>query len=97
MDTKLNQYQPNVVFHPGITLKEKLEEMKMSNKDFALRTGKPEKTIIAVLKGESSLPADMAILFEKVTHIPVSFWINKQTNYNEYVARKSHEQDKIRP
>jgi HTH-type transcriptional regulator / antitoxin HigA len=93
MNTKLNQYQPDVVFHPGVTLKEKLEEMRMSNKEFALRTGKPEKTIIAVLKGESSLTADMAILFEKVTHIPASFWINKQSRYSEYVARKNHEQD----
>lgn len=93
MGTILNQYQPDVVFHPGVTLKEKMDEMKMSNKEFALRTGKPEKTIIAVLKGESSLTPEMAILFEKVTHIPASFWINKQARYSEYVARKKHEQD----
>lgn len=87
-----NQYLPDVVFHPAITLNEKLEEMGMSRKEFALRTGKPEKTIIAVLKEESSLTPEMAILFEKVTQIPAQFWINKQARYNEYVARKKHEQ-----
>lgn len=90
--TLTNQYVPNIVFHPATTLNEKLEEMGMSRKEFALRTGKPEKTIIAVLKEESSLTPEMAILFENVTQIPAQFWINKQARYNEYVARKKHKE-----
>ena len=50
--TLANQYTPDIVFHPATTLNEKLEEMGMSRKEFALRTGKPEKTILAVLKEE---------------------------------------------
>ncbi|MCW0484562.1 ImmA/IrrE family metallo-endopeptidase [Gaoshiqia sediminis] len=88
----LNQYQPNLVFHPGATLGEKLEEMGMSVKEFALRTGKPEKTIFAILKEESSITPEMAVQFENVTRIPASFWINKQARYNEYVARLKQEQ-----
>jgi len=90
--TLVNQYKPDVVFHPATTLNEKLEEMGMTRKEFALRTGKPEKTIIAVLKEESSLTPEMAILFENVTQIPAQFWINKQARYNEYIARKKHEE-----
>lgn len=90
--TLSNQYSPDLVFHPATTLNEKLEEMGMSIKEFALRTGKPEKTIIAVLKEESSLTPEMAILFEKVTQIPAQFWINKQARYNEYIARKKHDE-----
>jgi HTH-type transcriptional regulator/antitoxin HigA len=90
--TLTNQYSPDIVFHPATTLSEKLEEMGMSRKEFALRTGKPEKTIIAVLKEESSLTPEMAILFEKVTQLPAQFWINKQARYNEYIARKKHEE-----
>nr|WP_321453840.1 ImmA/IrrE family metallo-endopeptidase [uncultured Carboxylicivirga sp.] len=90
--TLANQYSPDIVFHPATTLNEKLEEMGMSRKEFALRTGKPEKTIIAVLKEESSLTPEMAILFENVTQIPAQFWINKQARYNEYIARKKHEE-----
>jgi len=86
--TLTNQYSPDTVFHPATTLKEKLEEMGMSKKEFALRTGKPEKTIIAVLKEESSITPEMAILFENVTQIPAQFWLNKQARYNEYIARK---------
>lgn len=85
-----NQYIPTVVFHPAETLREKLEEMGMGIKEFALRTGKPEKTIIAVLNEDSSLTPEMAVLFENVTKIPAEFWINKQARYNEFIARKRH-------
>ncbi len=84
---KLNEYYPDEVLHPSVTLNEKLEEMGMSRKEFALRTGKPEKTIVAVLQGTSSITPEMAILFENVTKIPAHFWINKQARYNEYKAR----------
>ena len=51
--TTNNEYNPQTVLHPCFTLNEKLEEMGMSRKEFAVRTGKPEKTIVAILKGES--------------------------------------------
>jgi plasmid maintenance system antidote protein VapI len=89
----INEYYPKEVLHPSETLIEKLKEMGMSNKEFALRTGKPEKTIVAVLKGESSVTPEMAILFENTTKIPASFWINKQARYNEYRARLKRSED----
>lgn len=83
-----NQYFPQTRPHPGETLEEKLEEMEMGPKEFALRTGKPEKTIIAVLKGESSITPDMAVQFENVTRIPAHFWMNHQRSYDEFIARE---------
>ena len=86
--TVKNQFFPDMVFPPGETLEEKLEEMGMSKKEFAIRTGKPEKTIIAIIKGESSITKNMAIKFENVTKIPAHFWINKQNGYDEFIARE---------
>jgi hypothetical protein len=34
------RYFPQIVFHPGETLSEKLDEMNMGPKKFAVRTGK---------------------------------------------------------
>ncbi|MFZ4415004.1 MAG: HigA family addiction module antitoxin [Bacteroidales bacterium] len=84
---KQNQFFPQSIPHPGSTLVEKLEEMGMGPKEFALRTEKPEKTITAILKGESSITADMAVQFENVTKIPAHFWMNYQRSYDEYMAR----------
>lgn len=80
-----------IVFHPGKTLSEKLSEMGMSIKEFAVRTSKPEKTIIAVIGGKSSITTEMAVSFENVTQIPASFWLRKQQSYDEYVERKKRE------
>lgn len=77
--------------HPGTTLSEKLDEMGMSIKEFAVRTSKPEKTIFSVINGKSSITPDMAIAFENVTKIPAHFWLNRQRIYDERVARERHE------
>ena len=80
-----------IVFHPGRTLSEKLSEMGMSIKEFAIRTSKPEKTINAVISGKSSITTEMAVAFENVTKIPASFWIKKQQAYIEYLVREEKE------
>jgi addiction module HigA family antidote len=85
-----NQYHPQSRPHPGESLAEKLDEMEMGVNEFALRTCKPEKTIIAVLKGKSSITPDMAVAFERVTSIPVSFWLNHQQVYDEFIARNKY-------
>lgn len=87
MTTTRNQYHPQIAFHPGETLAEKLEELGMGPKEFALRAGKPEKTVIAVLKGKSSITPEMAVQFEHVLKIPAHFWLNMQRSYDEYLAR----------
>ena len=80
-----------VVYHPGETLDEKLQEMGMGVKEFATRVSKPEKTIIAVLKGKSSITPDMAVAFEMVTKIPAHMWLRHQKSYDEFIARKKRE------
>lgn len=86
--TTVNEFYTDIAFHPGETLVEKLEELKMGPKEFAVRTGKPEKTIIAILKGDSSITPEMAVLFESVLRIPANFWIKRQFSFDEYKARE---------
>lgn len=88
MASKQNQYRPQIVFHPGDTLAEKMQELGMGPKEFAVRTGKPEKTIIAILKNKSSITPEMAVQFEHVLKIPAHFWLNMQRNYDEFLARE---------
>lgn len=87
-----NTYHPQTVPHPKCFLEESLEEREMGAKEFAIRTGKPEKTITAILKGESSITADMAIQFEKVLQIPAHFWMKSQSLYDENQARNKFQQ-----
>jgi len=86
----INEYYPQRVTHPSEILSESLEERNIGAKELAIKTGKPEKTISAVLNGDSSITAEMAVLFEKVLKIPVHFWLEAQRNYDEYKARKDY-------
>jgi HTH-type transcriptional regulator/antitoxin HigA len=83
------ELQLQEAFHPGITLAEKLHELGMGPKEFAIRTGKPEKTIIAVLKGKSSITPQMAVLFEMATCISANYWLNAQRTYDNYLAQQN--------
>lgn len=83
----INEFRPTTVFHPGLTIGEKLEELCMGPKEFAIRTGKPEKTIIAILNGHSSITPEMAVQFEYVLKVPAHYWLNLQRHYDEFIAR----------
>lgn len=81
------------VYHPGEMLQEKLKELAMPIKEFALRCGKPEPTIHDVLRGRSAVTPEMAIRFEEVLRIPVRLWLNMQSAYDEFVARRKRDDE----
>ena len=80
-------------FPPGTMLAEKLDEVGMPVKEFALRCGKPEPTLHEVLRGRSALTPEMALLFEKTLGIPARLWLAMQCQYDEARARKKLEQE----
>lgn len=47
-------YQPDVVSAPGETLLDLLEERDISQKELALRMGRPLKTINEIIKGKAA-------------------------------------------
>ncbi len=77
----------SAVEHPGRLLEMRLEILDMGVKEFAVRTGKPEKTVIAVIKGDSAVTPDMAVAFEPVLQIAADIWMQAQSLYDIYLAR----------
>jgi len=90
--SRLYRFEPDYAVHPGETLKELLDEKGISPREFAVRVGKPEKTISQILHGKSAVTPEMAVQFENVLHLPASFWMKKQASYDEYRARKKQEE-----
>lgn len=72
-----------MIFHPGETLKEVLEEKNMNQNELALRTGVSSKHISTVLNGEKSISVTFAKKLEYALGIEAAFWINLQTNYDK--------------
>ncbi len=82
-----NKYKPDFVTHPGATLFEALEDRGMSQADLSRRTGRPKKTINEIIQGKTAITSGTALQLEKVLGIPSTFWVNRQRNYDEYLAR----------
>lgn len=73
--------------HPGEVFWEKLQELGMSVKEFAVRACKPEKTVIDVIKGRSAVSPEMALLIEYVTGMSAEMLLRWQSEYDAQQAR----------
>lgn len=82
MENKAHYFEPDWAVHPGVILKEKLAEMDMSLKEFSVRIGKPEQSLLEVIDGTASVTPELAVLFETVLGIPVTFWRDLQWDYD---------------
>ena len=88
-----NQYNPDFVTPPGETLLETLEVICMSQAEFAERTGRPKKTINEIIRGKAMITPETALQFEKVLGVSASFWINREQNYQEWLAREQEREN----
>src|SRR5437868_14289423 len=82
-----NQYVPDTVSAPGETLEEILMERGMSQTELAERTGRPKKTSNEIVKGKAAITPETALQLERVLGTPASFWIAREQNYRESLAR----------
>jgi HTH-type transcriptional regulator/antitoxin HigA len=88
-----NQYVPDMVSAPGETLAEVLESRGMSQSELAERTGRPKKTINEIIQGKAAITAETALQLEKVLGIPAAFWMAREQNYREALARSRERED----
>lgn len=82
MAEKLNGLSRELIFHPGETLREVLEDRGMTQKELAVRTGFSAKHISEVLGGLAPISVKFAAALECVFGVEAEFWMNLQTNYD---------------
>jgi len=81
MVTKTSAY-PDVVIPPGEYLEEEIEARGMSQKELALRMGRPANAINEIINGKKAITAETALQLEAVMpEIPARFWLNLETDY----------------
>ncbi|WP_289187383.1 helix-turn-helix domain-containing protein [uncultured Parasutterella sp.] len=72
---------------PGATVKEQLENRRISQKEFALRMGMTEKHISNLINGKEHLTPDVAEKLEMVLGIPSGFWNKLEAIFREKFAK----------
>ncbi len=75
--------------HPGIFLKEILDELGVSQNAFAQAIGVSPMRISHVIKGTRPVTAELALLFGKAFGQTPSYWMNLQTSYDLKTAEKA--------
>ncbi|MDD5191456.1 MAG: HigA family addiction module antitoxin [Dehalococcoidales bacterium] len=75
--------------HPGVFLKEILDELGMSQNTFAHAIGVSPMRISHVIKGSRPVTAELAMLFGKVFGQTPAYWMNLQTSYDLKTAEKT--------
>lgn len=73
------------VSHPGDTLLELIERNGISQKELAAKTEVSEHHINEVINGKKSITVSFAKKLETVLQPKASFWINRQTIYDEKI------------
>jgi addiction module HigA family antidote len=74
--------------HPGIFLREILEERGVSQARFARAVGVAPMRISHVINGSRPVTAELALLFSKALGQSPQYWLNLQATYDLKVAEK---------
>ncbi|WP_062077208.1 HigA family addiction module antitoxin [Demequina globuliformis] len=81
-------YAPKRTPHPGVTLRETLEALNMSQSKLSTRTGLTQKHINQIIQGNASISPATALLLERATGVPADLWNNLESRYQDLKLRQ---------
>lgn len=82
--------------HPGeMLLKEFLEPMQITQKDFAKHLGWTYARLNEIINGRRGVSADSALAFADAFKMEAEFWLNLQRDYDLWQAAQDHK--KVKP
>ena len=80
-------------FHHGMYIKETLEAMEMTAREFSARTGIYERTLSAIINGNEDITFDIAYKLSLYFDNSVNYWTNLQNQYNLYTYEIESEKE----
>lgn len=81
-------FQPDWVSPPGNTIDDLLDEKGWSQAEFAQRCGYTTKHVSQLINGKATITEDTAIKLERVLGSSARFWMTREVQYRESVARE---------
>lgn len=71
-----------MAFHPGYYIDEIIEEMGITQEEFAIRLGTTPKTISKLVNGETGISNDLALKLASLLNSSPETWLNLQKSYD---------------
>lgn len=81
-------YKPRAVTPPGATLRDLMEERDWKQRELAHRLGRPVQAVNEIIAGKKEITEDTALELERVLEVPAQFWLAREAQYREYLARQ---------
>lgn len=79
----IKKYKDITAFHPGYYVEEAIQDMKISQSDFAKRLGVSERTLSLFIDGQIDISYNLARRLSMVLGTSIKFWFNLQRIYNK--------------
>ena len=83
--------------HPGEDLAEILEDLEITQRQFAMAIGVSQSRINRIINRRSPVTADMAVRIGRAFGQSAEFWMNLQQMYDLEVARAAVDVSEIEP
>lgn len=82
MNNTVLQYKEIIAFHPGYYIKEIIDDMEITQEQFAKRLGITPKTVSTLVNGKSDISDDIARKLSIMLGSSVELWVNLQKEYD---------------
>lgn len=80
--SNINEYKNIVAFHPGYYIADIIEDMEISQAEFATRMGTTAKTLSQLVNGQANISNDLAKKLSTMLGTSVEIWQNLQNTYD---------------
>ena len=84
-------YKDLYAFHPGYYVNQLIEDMEITQEEFAQRMGVSAKTISLLVRGAIALSEDMALKLSNMFGMSIDVWLNMQKEYTSKVLEIERE------
>ena len=91
--SNIEQYKEIVAFHPGYYIAEIIEDMGISQAEFATRMGTTPKTVSTLVNGQINLSNDLAKKIAVMLGTSPEVWLNLQNRYDQKLIEIEIEKD----
>lgn len=82
-----NNLTPFEPTHPGILIREELEERKLTQATLAKQIGVSPSLLNEVINGKRAIHTELALLLEAALGIAAHIWLDMQADYNMQLAK----------
>lgn len=81
--SNVSEYKDIVAFHPGYYIADIIEDMGISQAEFATRMGTTAKTLSQLINGQANISNDLAKKLSAMLGTSIDVWQNLQNAYNQ--------------